>query len=93
MALSTREYLARPMPTKTTWGRWTKDDHWLVFDKDGRDYPVDLTEMTNPVETLDWIRHIAGKTWVTSQDLGDFVRALQDLIPSRPRKAAAERAA
>ena len=36
--------------------------------------------MSSSAQVLDWIFQMAGKSWVASQDLGDLVHALEDLI-------------
>jgi len=46
-------------------------------------YHVDLDTCTTQHEMLDWIDHLAGKTWATDECLAGFVRALFDLVPFR----------
>ena len=69
------------MAEPTTWGRWTFDEHNLTLVHEAQmAYEIDLEECTTSAETLDWIAQVAGKQWIASTDLGDLVRALDELI-------------
>jgi hypothetical protein len=67
------------------WGRWTwhAPSRVLSIDADGA-YEIDLDRCTSPMSDLDWILHLAGKTWATNADVGALVRALR-AIRGRPR--------
>jgi excisionase family DNA binding protein len=60
-----------------TWGRWTYDARTLVLHHPY--YEVDLERCIDVHSILDWILQVAGKTWATSSDIGDLVRALAEL--------------
>src|SRR5687767_12551149 len=74
------------------WGLWAYDPnaHHLILTRPGaaRDYGEDYDYWLNVGEChteagrLDWIAQIAEKNW-PSEVVGDFVRALHDLIPLR----------
>ncbi len=67
------------------WGRWTyhAEAQVLAF-VEPWDYEVDLRSARTDAERWDWARHLAGKVWVTDEDLGALVRALRALSPGRP---------
>jgi len=43
------------------------------------DYEVDLEECIHAPSILDWILQIANKTWITADDIGNLVLALNQL--------------
>ncbi len=43
-------------------------------------YEVNLDQCDTSAGVLDWIAQLAGKTWVTNDDLGDLVRALDEIL-------------
>lgn len=66
------------------WGPWCLDTEKmdLVYqDKRGRSlYFVDLYRMNTSAAVLDWIFQLQGKPWCSSQDIGDMVAALRDIL-------------
>jgi hypothetical protein len=71
---------------KRQWGHWRLnpkdplcleylehpgDDHWLYY--------VDLERCRTSAEVLDWLCQVSQKTWATSEDVGDLLRALDHL--------------
>jgi hypothetical protein len=63
------------------WGRWEykASNLTLVLDNEGWEYEVDLEECNNSAEILDWIVQVSQKAFAKSSDVGDLVRALDDL--------------
>jgi len=43
-------------------------------------YEIELDRMTSRAEMLDTIFQVANKNWITSEAIGDLVRALDDLL-------------
>lgn len=67
------------------WGRWTFNRRALTLDLGDGEYEVDLERCNSSAEVLDWICQVAGKSYVNSEDLGDLVLAINDLL--RPQAA------
>lgn len=60
---------------------WKYDPKRLTLTHERADfYDIDLEEMTDSASTLDWIIQLAKKTWLSSADLGIFVRILDRLL-------------
>jgi len=78
--------LARRMAEGTaTWGNWRyipdADTGQLALSKDGGPlYEVDLARCTSAGEIFDWTFYLGSKAGVTPEDLGQFVRALWDIV-------------
>jgi hypothetical protein len=71
----------------THWGSWRLDSNGRTLDflKDGRElYSINVTGITSGSEILNWIMHLEEKTWVTSEILGDLVKALAALFADEP---------
>jgi hypothetical protein len=67
----------------TGWGNWyfIDDPACLVLTKDGYyAYDIRVTDMTDSARTLDWIMQVASKSWVTPEDVGNLVLAINDLL-------------
>jgi hypothetical protein len=65
-----------------SWGRWrlqTSDMTLRLEDKGRWIYEFDLEKKHTPGTILDFIFQINGKVYVTSEDIGDFVEALEDI--------------
>ncbi len=66
-------------------------------DQDKRLRTVHVRELTaqayedSCAEALDWILQISGKRWVTADDLGNFVRALAEILSNRLRSGGFDR--
>ncbi len=43
-------------------------------------YHIDLESFTDSAHILDWILQLSGKGWVKDQDIGSFVRLVEDFI-------------
>jgi hypothetical protein len=52
--------------------KYVKKHNVLVYDG----YEIDLCECKTVEQFMDWICHLNGKSWVTSELLGDFIRAV-----------------
>jgi hypothetical protein len=69
---------------KTKWGRWKYRPDKLTLEyeeKPGRaTYPVDLEELTDPAKALDMIMQVTNKVWATTADVGNLVRAINELL-------------
>ncbi len=62
------------------WGRWKLNgagDRWSL---DIQHYYILLDEIHTNAEMNDWIFQLAGKTWVTAEDLGNLVLAFEDIF-------------
>jgi hypothetical protein len=62
------------------WGSWTYLTAPPQLHHVAGRYYVDLERLTSGARALDWIAQIAGKAWCSDEDLGHFVRALDDLL-------------
>jgi hypothetical protein len=68
------------------WGNWKLNHETPVleyanFSLNGAGfYEIDLDRMTSSAEMLDAIFQVAGKRWISNEDIGDLVRALDDLL-------------
>lgn len=65
------------------WGRWTFNAETACLETDvhpGLVYQVRVDEMNTSAEILDWLFQLEEKSWVTSENLGDVVRAVADII-------------
>ena len=60
-------------------GRWTIDQNTLTLNHD-QGYVIDLERMTCSAEMLDCIFQINTKGWATTDDLGQLVKALQEIF-------------
>lgn len=69
-----------PAETGDHWGEWVYDaaDQTLTFPEGS--YAVSLVGLNSAKQVLFWVVHLQRKTWVTSKRLGDFLRALADLV-------------
>jgi hypothetical protein len=65
---------------RTSWGQWTFDENHLALMHADPPYRIDLERCTTSAEVLDWIAQVAGKLWATAADVGDLVRALDDVL-------------
>lgn len=66
----------------TTWGKWTLNTETgcleITIPNTALTYQVRLEECETSAQQLDWIFQLAEKTWITSTDIGDLVKALRD---------------
>ena len=71
------------------WGRWVyrQETNILAIEHPTGPavYDIDLDRCGGQVEILDWIFHVSKKVWVTEEDLGHLVRALQACLMDLPR--------
>ncbi len=70
------------IPNGKRWGRWeyVADNLTLAFHSPkGFTYEVDLERATNSFGILDWILQISQKVWATTEDIGNLVRAFDEL--------------
>lgn len=69
---------------KTSFGRWTINATTAALEmtipNTAQTYQVPLETMTDSATILDWVFQVAEKTWATSADVGDFVRAIEHLF-------------
>src|SRR5689334_18567187 len=63
-----------------TWGNWRYHARLFVLTHVPEDYEIRLDECSTSAETLDWIFQVANKTWMTQEDKGNLIDALQDLL-------------
>jgi hypothetical protein len=71
-------------PKQTQWGCWRLEDGCLVPEQ-SPDYYVDLRRITDSAKALDWIVQLSTKSWVTEQDLGFLVKALDYILGFQQR--------
>ncbi|HEX8435497.1 hypothetical protein [Archangium sp.] len=59
------------------WGNWVyrKEPDLLVHKQHNYEVPTSRDEVPDSDEFVDWLAQLREKTWITSQDLGDFIRA------------------
>src|SRR5438105_423087 len=62
------------------WGRWKLNGHGGHWSLDLEHYYITLNDITTNARMNDWIFQMAGKTWVTPEDLGNLVLALDDIF-------------
>jgi hypothetical protein len=64
------------------WGNWKYNaDHPPSIDHQLHRYEIVLAEIQSTEQLGDWLLQLGGKQWITTEDLGNLVRALQDLEP------------
>ena len=56
-----------------------------LYHKDHPSYLIDLERCTTSSEVLDWIAQLATKQWVSTTDLGMFVRMLDSILHFQSR--------
>jgi len=56
------------------------DAKTLVLTNVEHDYDIDLEDCCTSAKTLDWTSQLCGKTWMTPEDIGYLVQALDDLL-------------
>ena len=68
---------------KTQWGRWHFNRERLelcLAPGEQSEYPIDLETCTTSEAVLDWIAQVANRNLVTHEDVGQLVRALDELL-------------
>ena len=60
-------------------GRWAINYGTLTLNHD-EGYEIDLEGMTCSAEMLDWVFQINAKAWATIDDLGQLVKALNEIF-------------
>jgi hypothetical protein len=68
-----------------TWGRWTLNPSNACLETNitapvGPVYQIPVDEMKTSANVLDWIFQIHEKTWVSSQDVGELVNAIVEIL-------------
>lgn len=78
------DYKPRTYRNGHRWGRWrfvAKDRCLEFIDDTGRMlYDICLTRCQTSAQILDWLCQVSHKQWATSEDVGNLVRALDDLV-------------
>ncbi len=63
-----------------TWGRWTFNPKNACLEIEagagGSLYQTPMDKIDNSARILDWVFQLEEKTWISPQDLKDFVRAI-----------------
>jgi hypothetical protein len=83
MILTTGDVWNLPAKKNTRWGRWRlrKKTNVLLLYVDRRvQYLVDLDQMKTSAQCLDWIFQASNKVWMTTEDRGNLIEAIQELI-------------
>lgn len=84
--ISAADLLKKPFPKLRhgqKWGNWTLDLRLLTLNYSegkGRGYEIDLEDMTDSAPMLDWIMQMSAKPWMTPEQLGHLVRALDEVF-------------
>lgn len=75
------EIMNQPEPVIDRWGHWKYESATQVLSlvHGFRRYEVDLDDMTDARSVLDWIVQVSHKVWVTREDVGDLVAAIDHL--------------
>ena len=63
-----------------TRGVWEFDPRTLVIRHRTDEYEVDLERCVDSASILDWFAQVDQKEWITSTDLGDLVRLMNELL-------------
>jgi hypothetical protein len=74
--------MTKSMTNKRAWGDWTlSSSTYELFYRNGQ-YHVDLERCCDSAQVLDWIQHIAGKSFAHKDPkcIFDLVCALKDLL-------------
>lgn len=61
-----------------TWGKWTYDAERLVLKHPC--YEIDLERCGTPEALLDWIFQLVNKVFMSTEDCGQMLFALQDIL-------------
>ena len=62
------------------WGRWKLNGYGGSWSVDLEGYCIRLDDITSNAKMNDWIFQMAGKSWVTADDLGNLIYAFDDLF-------------
>jgi len=62
------------------WGKWSLDSSTQCLVHADTRYEVGLREMTTCGHMLDWIMQVASKSWCSVEDLGQLVRAIDEIF-------------
>jgi hypothetical protein len=87
--------LVKPVPKPkdgTKWGKWVYHADNLTLEYQGERgawYEVDLERCNDSGEILDWLVQVLHKNWSTRADVGDLLRALDDLAGQLQSKVCA----
>jgi len=73
----------RPPKHGQRWGNWTYDSHYLTHQSPH--YDIGLELCVDAATTWAWVLQVADKSWSTTDDIGNLVRALGRLVGHRLR--------
>jgi hypothetical protein len=76
------ELQRRPPPVDgQKWGPWVYRAHNLTLEWKGNpdQYYIDLESCTDASHVLDWLLQISHKGWASARDVGELLRALDEL--------------
>jgi hypothetical protein len=68
------------------WGAWKLNTLNFTLEctaPESGGYYIDLEEIDSARTMLDWLFHIEPKSWVTSEMVGDLVRAFEEVFHAR----------
>lgn len=65
-----------------TWGKWRYNAHNLTLEYGNgfNPYYLDLEECKNSAGLLDWIFQVCNKSWMTTDERGHLLEAIDDLL-------------
>ena len=72
----------KPPKDGTRWGKWVyrSKSLILVYEDHNRDfYEIDLEKCRDAAEILNWLLQISHKYWISPEDIGNLLLALDDL--------------
>ena len=65
----------------TAWGAWRHDaERGVITHASSIGYEVPVSEITTADSLVDWIFQLQGKTWLTDEDMRQFLAAIDDLL-------------
>lgn len=75
-----RDIERRKIPTQ--WGKWhlNQTHNALEFHNPHVVYYIDLDRMKTAAACLDWIFQVSQKSWMTNEDRGNMLLAIQDTV-------------
>jgi len=78
--MSDFRFHSRPLQDAQRWGNWRLNvsNRTLVY-ADGR-YEIDLEGVDGIAELADWVFQLNGKTWCSAEDVGNLVKAFDDIF-------------
>ena len=61
------------------WGNWKYDSRSNSLVHQDNSYFIEIKRIKNCYSLVDWLLHLKEKTWITEDDIADFLTAIEDL--------------